>query len=185
MATRGTSPYHHGECGEVIQQQGETSPWNHDWVKSSSTEPWNKAVEHLRNSHRYHPTQALLYQDAEWQSPGSHRRFLRCRIPPSILTLTTDILPTHNLEGPRRSTCVQNKPNRLIEEIGISSFHVEDDQEAPVRGDVGNPNMSSLNCIGLVSVLLRWCNDDVMLRVCNTPASILCQLIWVSFPTIL
>ena len=68
-----------------------------------------------------------------------NRRFLRCRIPPSIPTLTTDILPIHNLEGPRRSTRVRNKPNRLIEEIGISSFHVEDDQEAPVGGDVGNP----------------------------------------------
>ena len=57
-----------------------------------------------------------------------NRRFLRCRIPPSIPTLTTDILPMHNLERPRRSTRVRNKPNRLIEEISVSSFHVKDDQ---------------------------------------------------------
>ena len=66
-----------------------------------------------------------------------NRRFLCCRIPPSIPTLTTDISPTSNLERPRRSTRVRNKPNRLIEEIGISSFHVEDDQEAPVGGGGG------------------------------------------------
>ena len=68
-----------------------------------------------------------------------NRRFLRCCIPPSIPTLTTNISPTSNLERPCRSTCVRNKPNQLIEEIGISSFRVEDDQEAPVGGDVGNP----------------------------------------------
>ena len=66
----------------------------------------------------------------DFVGPGSQKK--RCRIQPSIPTLTTDVLPTHNLEGPHRSTRVQNKPNRLIEEIGISSFHVEDDQEVPV-----------------------------------------------------
>ena len=74
-----------------------------------------------------------------------NRRFLRCRIPPSIPTLTTDILPTHNLEGPRRSTRVRNKPNRLIEEIGISSFHVKDDQEAPVGGRCRKPTEHNMN----------------------------------------
>ena len=52
---------------------------------------------------------------------------------------------------------------------------------------VGNPlnttwTLNSLDCIGLVSVLLRWCNDDVMPHVCNPLASILCRFIGVSFP---
>ena len=42
--------------------------------------------------------------------------------------------------------------------------------------------LNSLDCIGLVSVLVRWCNDDAMPRVCDAVAPILCRLIWVSFP---
>ena len=60
----------------------------------------------------------------------------------------------------------------------------------PLVRVVGNPlnttwTLNSLDCIGLVSVLLEWCNYDVMTCVCNAhvfifPGTKWCQLVWVS-----
>ena len=67
-----------------------------------------------------------------------NRKFLRRRVPPSIPTPTIQLSPSPNLQRPRRSTRTRIKPSRLIEEIDTFSFHVEEDQEAPMGGDVGN-----------------------------------------------
>jgi hypothetical protein len=67
-----------------------------------------------------------------------NRRFLRRRIPLSLPTINPSVTPTPTPEPPRRSTRNRKRPARLIEDISISSFQVENDPEAPGGGDVGN-----------------------------------------------
>ena len=56
-----------------------------------------------------------------------NRKFLRRRIPPSLPPHTVNTSTAPNPDGPRRSTRIRNKPSRLIDGIGIFSFHVEND----------------------------------------------------------
>ncbi len=68
-----------------------------------------------------------------------NRRFLRRRILPSFPAPNVGVSPELAPAQPRRSDRPRSRPNRLIEEIGISHLQIEHDQEAPRRGKCRKP----------------------------------------------